>query len=1441
MRYPSPSSSSASKRMISWRLGFCVLLGIWGAAVCSAAAPSVYSDKEVRQGFRDNRVIAKPKAGTAAAAEAAEKAEGYSVRARYARFGNLAVLGLASGDTVAAAVKRLAATGRYDYVEPDVIRRAVAIPDDPRFSSQWALSNTGLNGGIAGDDIHAEAGWDVQAGAPGVIVGMLDSGALLTHEDLVGNLWVNPTGGGERVSLGSVVDTDSLNGLNAVAGTGAPADDVGHGTHTSGIVGAVGNNGLGVSGVAWKVQLMELKFLDSSGSGSTSDELPCIDYAIKNGVGVINASFGSTSFSQAEMDAIIEAGNAGIVFVCAAGNSAENVDISRFFPADYPVDNIICVGASDNRDRPVYFSDYGSGSVEIFAPGENILSTWNSGNSDYEYNSGTSMAAPMVSGAVALLKAHFPSDTYRQTINRILNCADPKASLAGLCQTGGRLNLAAALTTAASTAPNALFANRTVLVGLDPYTRSNNTFTPQSPEAGTPALGGTHSLWWQWTAPENATVEIDTSGTSGGTSFEGGSTYATLLGVYTGSALGSLATVATNGTYGTEPIQGLSAKVPYSRVSFHAAAGTTYQILVQSQASTTGLTVLAINTKPDNDSISLPTALSGPSASLLDANVNATLENGEPHILGDAGGHSLWYAWTAPKTGPAEASAYSYDFNPEVAVYTGTSYSNLTLVASAASTGMTGTSTLTSSCFAPFSAVAGTTYLICVDGKTATDTGEFTVSVDDALWQYMTGDAVTCSPSVGADGTVYAGSDDESFYAITPQGTLKWKFTVGGYFDTSAAAVAADGTVYAGDSAGVLHAFNSDGTTKWNYTIPAPAAGSGLDNALSSSPSLGADGTLYIHADDGNLYSISPAGSLNWTSAVPGASYAAPTIAPGGTIYVGTDGGLFYAINPADGSKKWTYNTPVSGDGIYTAASVDAAGNVYSATLSGYVYSLDPNGNQRWAFTAGDAVTSAPAIASGSVYFGSYDGNLYSLSAASGTLNWKYTLGNQVRASAPAIDANGVIYIGCYDHTIYAVSPEGTLVRTYATSDWVRSSPLIANNTLYIGSNDHKIYAFSLGVGQAKADWPMYQYDASRSGRSEVSITAQPQAQTVAVGGSATLSVAATGSGALSYQWYLDGVPIAGAVGPAYTVAAAALTDAGSYTVQVSGAAGGVTSAAAVLTVSGTPTARLVNISTRAQVGTASNLLIPGFVISGAGTETLLIRADGPSLSQFGVTGVLAQPSLSVFNSTGTVIASNTGWGTSANPGQLSSTAAAVGAFAFASGSADCALIVSLPAGAYTVQVSGVNNTTGIALAEIYEVSSTGTRLANISTRAQVGTGAGILIPGFVIAGSGSEQVLVRGDGPGLAQFGVTGLLAQPSISVFDAKSDLIASNTGWETNPFPGQISSVGAQVGAFTLVADSADSALVTSLSPGAYTLQVSGAGGTTGDALAEVYEVP
>jgi len=269
---------------------------------------------------------------------------------------------------------------------------------------------------------------------------------------------------------------------------------------------------------------------------------------------------------------------------------------------------------------------------------------------------------------------------------------------------------------------------------------------------------------------------------------------------------------------------------------------------------------------------------------------------------------------------------------------------------------------------------------------------------------------------------------------------------------------------------------------------------------------------------------------------------------------------------------------------------------------------------------------------------------------------------------------------------------------------------------------------------------------------------------------------------------------------------------------------------------------RLINISTRAQVGSGGNILIPGFVIAGPGMETLLIRAVGPGLGLFNVSGtLLSVPVLTLFDSTGKAIASNMGWGNSPNHAQIAVAATAVGAFPLAAGTSDCALIITLPAGAYTAQVSSGDGTTGIALAEIYEMSSTGTRLANLSTRAQVGTGANIVIPGFVVSGSGTDSLLLRADGPALSQFQVGGVLAQPVLLLVDGTGNVFDADTGWNTNLNAVDIAIAAANVGAFPLQPNSGDSASLIKLSPGSYTMEVYGANDTTGVALAEIYELP
>ena len=319
------------------------------ATTGTAADEPAFTPKELAQGYRDAALIAMPRPAHRAAADSAEAGEGRHLLKKFARFDDLRVLAPAPGETVTEAIARLRATGRYEFVEPDYLRHADVTPSDSRFGTQWSYANTGASNGIVGADISALTAWDTLHDAPNVIVAVIDSGARLTHGDLAANLWRNsaPTFGD--------LNGARFTGTTSAADKGNPNDDDGHGTHVAGIIGAIGNNGTagaGVTGVAWKVQLMPLKFLTAEGTGSISDAISCIDYAIAHGAQIINASYGGSdgTFVQAERAAMRRARDAGIIFVAAAGNDGANLDVSPHYPASYPLDNVIAVGNSDRRD-----------------------------------------------------------------------------------------------------------------------------------------------------------------------------------------------------------------------------------------------------------------------------------------------------------------------------------------------------------------------------------------------------------------------------------------------------------------------------------------------------------------------------------------------------------------------------------------------------------------------------------------------------------------------------------------------------------------------------------------------------------------------------------------------------------------------------------------------------------------------------------------------------------------------------------------------------------------------------------------------------------------------------------------------------------------------------------------------------------------------------------
>lgn len=400
----------------------------------------------VTPAFRPDRILIQPKADCPPAAlNNLHRERKCRIVRQFRDFQNLQVVALGPGQDVDDAIGEYKASGLVEFAEPDYLLQVSSptLPNDPRYldGSQWGLNNNGRNGGLTSAHISAGLAWGVVTGAPDVVVAVIDSGIRYTHEDLIDNMWVNPneTVNGLDDDRNGVID--DIHGLNAFDDTGDPWDAHGHGTHVAGIIGATGNNRLGIAGVAWRVKLMACGFMDASGVGATSDAIQCIDYARNKGAHIINASWGGMAGSTALRAAISRARGAGIIFVAAAGNEGADNDAEGHYPSGFDLDNVVSVGASTRSDALAEFSNYGARTVDLVAPGVGILSTGHDSDSTYIFGSGSSVAAPFVSGALALLRAQFPELTHTELIARLFAAADPLPNLNGKCLTGARLNL----------------------------------------------------------------------------------------------------------------------------------------------------------------------------------------------------------------------------------------------------------------------------------------------------------------------------------------------------------------------------------------------------------------------------------------------------------------------------------------------------------------------------------------------------------------------------------------------------------------------------------------------------------------------------------------------------------------------------------------------------------------------------------------------------------------------------------------------------------------------------------------------------------------------------------------------------------------------------------------------------------------------------------------
>lgn len=383
---------------------------------------------------------------------------------------------------------------------------------------------------------------------------------------------------------------------------------------------------------------------------------------------------------------------------------------------------------------------------------------------------------------------------------------------------------------------------------------------------------------------------------------------------------------------------------------------------------------------------------------------------------------------------------------------------------------------------------------------------------------------------------------------------------------------------------------------------------------------------------------------------------------------------------------------------------------------------------------------------------------------------------------------------------------------------------------------------------------------------------ARAESRSASVVGDFSLTVPTTGAGPFTYTWYFRAAgsvfvqefyPLTG--GPTFTIGSVQSSDAGTYIGTATSSAGTFTSAVATLQVGPAPPlsadTALANISTRGVVGTGNSVLIAGFVIGGTTSKTVFIRAAGPALADFGVGGALADPVLTINNGTGQPMATNDNWETGGNAAAISATATRLGAFQFKAGSRDAAIVTTLPPGNYTAVVSGANNTTGIALVEVYDADPDAAtartrRLVNIATRGQVNTGDNVLIAGLVVTGPGPRTYLIRAVGPTLAgapfNFSTRDVLLDPVLQIYQGEK-LLRENDDWD-NPSTSQqaLRDATGRVGAFALreqriratrtdPGSGLDAVMLVTLQPGAYTAKVVGLDGTTGVALIEIYEMP
>jgi hypothetical protein len=1151
----------------------------------------------------------------------------------------------------------------------------------------------------------------VTTGSADVVVAVIDTGLDTTHPDLRANLWTNP---GEVAGNGVDDDgngfRDDVNGWNFLAGTGALSDPDGHGTHVSGTIGAVGNNGLGVVGVNWHVRIAGLRVGDETFDGrATLEALRYVVNLRRRGVNVVavNASFGGDSHSSLFEQELRTASGLGVLFVAAAGNDAENADLAKHYPSSYPVDNVIAVASIHQGGALSQFSNWGRAEIDLAAPGTGVLSTVPGGG--WAIYEGTSMAAPHVAGAAALVAAAEPALTGAGIRARLLATVSPEPALTGVVATGGRLNVRRALAPGQPRLAVAVARPAVRVVVLD------RPGLPLALEAALLPDGGatpSASIAWEAEGAPGAAVFDPAAGAATRARFSA----AGLFRVRARASAGALSATdavtvlvggwappsaslegwwrfdepsglealdaSGNGRHGTIAGAWRTSGVLGGALDFR---GTNSNVRASVPAFMPRVTISAwVRADGPGNSI-FPRVLHmregllffglGPAAGGADGNRN-TLK----FALDDGIDGRVWHA--APESiAPGVLCHVAATFDSTVANAAPRLYLDGVALAASEQGGTAGAG--------PPSVEPGTAFI--------GDRGDGT-----RAWDGPIDEVRVYSRALGESEVALLAAEDRA------------RPLAGGSVSCSAAVVraGASATVRFDPAGGVLPAGAS-----WSWAVADPAVAEIVSPAGFAATVRGLrSGTTFVEAA-AVIDGVMVVASAPLEVAVPPGVYEARDGAAGVRLVVGDDGtawflagggglpGVFSRRDTNGGAGVFPF---VAADGTNVAGSVGADG-AFSGTVGGVAFA-----------GAATAQASGPA---GAVYHGyalRTAVRAHALAMGEGTLGVVVmepggsaftTLVRGSDGTFASFDGTpageGALGDGVFDGTV-AGGPSGTEARHLVlVREGVERPRRLANLSArgfaaageaamiagFVASGETPVLLRAVGPGLE----PFVGEQALTSLRLELFRGGASQ-------GANERWIEAPDPGALAAA-----AVRLGAFALSETDADAALlrtVTAEPFTAHVSGrdGASGIALAEAYDASGDAPRSLLANLSARAWVGVGDEVLIGGFVVDGEVPQLVLVRAVGPALAGYAVAGFLADPVLEVYEGS-QVIAGNDTWSDAPEAARIRSVGTAFGAFDLPDGSRDAALLRYLPPGSYTAIVRGAAGTTGVALVEIYRVS----------------------------------------------------------------------------------------------------------------------------------------